>query len=117
MFTLDRIYIGIITFLVIALWALINYYDARIDKIKLQLVACESEQQVQNAAIEAARKEGVALQQKVNKAQKEIKFQIEEQKKRATQIDQEPIIDDCTGAVKWGSKKSSDLANSWVDKN
>lgn len=89
----------------------------RINSLKKQYYQCQSQIEVQNAAIELKQKQDAELNTRLTSIEKSYTDELKEQKKRAAEINQVPIIDDCTGAVKWGSEKAAAIASTWADRD
>lgn len=89
----------------------------RINSLKKEYYQCSAQIEVQNAAIALKQKQDDELNKRLVSAEKSYSNELNEQKKRAAEIDRVPIIDDCTGAVKWGSERAAAIAATWVDRD
>lgn len=108
---------GLIGLVAASLLSIFLYQAHAIKLLRVNNASCEAQIQLQNAAVALAKKQTDLMQQKIIIVQNSYEAQLSQRDKRASEIDNTPIIDDCTGAVKWGSKKSADLAASWADRD
>lgn len=103
--------------IVASIVGIVGYQSYTIKSLRHSGALCDAQVQLQNSAITLEKTQSDLLQAKIATAQKAYAGVVTARDQRAAELDKTPIIDDCTGAVRWGSKRTADLEAKWVDRD